>query len=82
MGGGLKQSRGEQRNIKFLLNFNPEFQVRGAKIMCIPLLTVSMRSALKFDSMWFGFDVVCAVILELVNGMWVQRLFGSFIIIG
>jgi len=36
LGGGLKQNRGEQRNIKFIPNFNPKFQVRGAELeICV-----------------------------------------------
>jgi len=30
--------------------------------MCIPLLIVFMHFVLRFESMWFGFGVVCAVI--------------------
>ena len=42
--------------------FYHSFQVRGVETMCIPPMTVFMRSVLKFESMWFGFGVVCAVI--------------------
>jgi len=51
LGGGLR------RSILFFSLFNQEFQVRGAKFMCIPILLVFMCFCLNW--------ILCGMILVL-----------------